>query len=247
MNKQDFLDALKRAMPGLAPDVQAKTLAYYEQRFVDGVATGRSEEDVGRELDDPGKIAMTLRASSHLQAFGAKRSAADAARVAVSAAGLAIFNLFMVIPALVYSALLFALTVCALAFYLAGVATTAGGLAGTNELVLDWPAHYVQFDDGDANEVRVRIGDRGIVVRREKPEPDAAPAERRPRHAILAEGGRLRVTTDMDADSRTAQILFGVGMVVGGTVLFLLALAVSRYSWLGVKRYLALNLALLKG
>jgi uncharacterized membrane protein len=42
-------------MLGLPPDVQAKTLGYYEQRFVDGVNAGRSEQDVARELDDPKK------------------------------------------------------------------------------------------------------------------------------------------------------------------------------------------------
>ena len=132
MGKLEYLEALKRAMLGLPPDVQARTLAYYEQRFVDGVAAGRGEPDVARELDDPTKIAMTLRASAHLNTFTEKKNPANVLRVAVSAVGLAIFNLFMIVPAMVYSALLFALYVCALTFYLAGIATTASGLAGAN-------------------------------------------------------------------------------------------------------------------
>ena len=50
MGKLEYLDALKRAMLGLPPELQAKTLAWYEQRFVDGAAAGRPETDIAREL-----------------------------------------------------------------------------------------------------------------------------------------------------------------------------------------------------
>src|SRR5689334_2113002 len=111
MGKLEFLEQLKRAMLGLPPDVQAKTLGYYEQRFVDGHVAGRSEQDVARELDAPTKIAMTLRASSYSAQLGAqagapsgthagpqpgiqldKRGPAGVLRVLVSGAGLAVFN-----------------------------------------------------------------------------------------------------------------------------------------------------------
>lgn len=259
MGKMEYLDALKRAMPGLPPDVQAKTLAYYEQRFVDGVAAGRGEEDVARELDDPRKIAMTLRASAHLDAFAEKKNPASLVRLGVSAVGLAIFNLFMIVPALVYSALLFALYVCALCFYLAGVATTASGLAGTNELVLDWPSRFVTFDEEGrgARQMRIEIGDQGIQVRQERlpgaAELDADEAQGRGRESGLRRGaeavadGSVRISTAMDAESRTTQTLFGLGMVVGGIALFLVSLVVTRYTWVGLKRYLQMNRSLLKG
>jgi uncharacterized membrane protein len=40
MTKQQYLDALKQAMQGLPPETVAKTLAYYEQRFIDGLVAG---------------------------------------------------------------------------------------------------------------------------------------------------------------------------------------------------------------
>jgi uncharacterized membrane protein len=83
MGKLEYLDALKRAMAGLPPETQAKTLGYYEQRFIDGVAAGRTEQDVAQELDDPKKIAMTLRASAHLSAFEQKRNPANLLRLVV--------------------------------------------------------------------------------------------------------------------------------------------------------------------
>jgi uncharacterized membrane protein len=273
MGKLEYLEALKRAMLGLPPDVQAKTLAYYEQRFVDGVAAGRGEPDVARELDDPTKIAMTLRASAHLNAFAEKknpanefaekRNPANALRVAVSAVGLAIFNLFMIVPAMVYSALLFALYVCALTFYLAGIATTASGLAGANELLLDWPSNLVTIDDdGRGRQMRIEIGSHGINVTQERPQiadplPPANPGaadrssrlerSRAMRGAEALADSTVRISTDMDAESRTTQTLFGLGLVLGGIALFLLSLVVTRYTFIGLKRYLQMNRSLLKG
>lgn len=270
MGKLEYLDALKRAMLGLPPDVQAKTLAYYEQRFVDGMAAGRGEPDVARELDDPTRIAMTLRASSHLGALSEKKNPANVLRVAVSAVGLAIFNLFMIVPAMVYSALLFCVYVCALTFYLAGIATTASGLAGANELVLDWPSRFVTIDDdGRGRQMRIEIGDRGINVTQERPRiadplpPDGKADDdkadddgdrdsrlersRAVRGAEALADSTIRITTDMDAESRTTQTLFGLGLVLGGIALFLLSLVVTRYTFIGLKRYLQMNRSLLKG
>ena len=263
MGKLEYLDALKRAMLGLPPDVQAKTLAYYEQRFVDGTAAGRGEPDVARELDDPTKIAMTLRASAHLNAFTEKKNPANLLRLMVSAVGLAIFNLFMIVPALVYAALLMCLYVCALTFYLAGIATTASGLAGANELVLDWPSRFVTIDDdGRGRQLRVDIGSNGIIVKQERPriadplppedeaDPDRDSRIERSRALRSAEAladSTLRIRTDMDAESRTTQTLFGFGLVLGGIALFLLSLVVTRYTFIGLKRYLQMNRSLLKG
>ncbi|MFK3737774.1 DUF1700 domain-containing protein [Massilia sp. TN1-12] len=261
MGKLEYLDALKRAMLGLQPDVQAKTLAYYEQRFVDGVAAGRSEQDVARELDEPKKIAMTLRASAHLSTLSVRKSPAGAARMAVSAFGLAIFNLFMIVPAMVYASLLFALYVSALAFYLAGIATTASGLAGTNELVLDWPSRFVTIDeDRGERQMLITIGEQGIHVRQERADNAAdaeadggAGADGQSRRSRVLRGAEavadstLRISTDMDAESRTTQTLLGGGMVLGGIALMLASLVVTRYTWVGIKRYLQMNRSLLKG
>lgn len=265
MGKLEYLNALRRAMTGLAPETQARTLDYYEQRFIDAVAAGRTEQDVARELDDPKKIAMTLRASTHLHAFEQKKNPANLLRVLVSVLGLAIFNLFMVVPALVYGALLSALYACALGFYVAGIAITASGLSGANELVLEGPLrHFVisddEFNDSDMMQTKVSIGDTGIHVFQEKiPEPagavpeasaDADPlantAKVIKRAEAMAEHG-IHISTDMDAGSRTTQSVFGLGMVLGGIVLFLLSLVVTKYTLIGIKRYIEMNYSLIKG
>jgi uncharacterized membrane protein len=252
MRKLEYLDALKRAMLGLPPETQAKTLAYYEQRFVDGAALGRSEEDVSKELDDPRKIALTLRTSAHLGAFQEKKNPANLLRLLVTGAGLAIFNLFMVVPAAVFAALLTALYACALAFYVGGIAITASGLAGANELLLNLP-QVVVADDGDSAQTRVSIGENGIEVSQEKPAGQPAAADdqaersRVLRGAEAMAGRKIHISTELDARSRTTQTFFGLGMVLGGIVLFLVALVVTRFTFIGIGRYLQMNLSLLRG
>jgi uncharacterized membrane protein len=267
MGKLEYLDALKRALAGLPPELQARTLAYYEQRFIDGLAAGRSEADISAELDDPKKIAMTLRANSHLSAFQQKRNPYNLVRLLVSAFGLAIFNLFMVVPAIVYASLLAAMYACALGFYVAGIAITASGLSGANELVLDGPLRHFVISDDDASQsnsqTKVTIDDDGVRVFQEKiPEPlpapavagsageshddadAAAPAIKR---AEAMAGHGIRISTGMDAGSRTTQTLFGLSMVVGAIILFLLSLVVTKYTIVGIKRYIDMNFSLLKG
>jgi uncharacterized membrane protein len=254
MGKIEYLEALKRAMTGLPPETQAKTLAYYEQRFVDGTAAGRSEEEVGQELDDPKKIAMTLRANTHLDAIKERKTTpASVLRLLVSAVGLAIFNLFMVVPAAVFGALLTALYVCAAAFYFSGVVVSASALAGTNEFVFNHPLRHVviQDDRGRSGEATVTIGSHGIEVTEQKNTPnEAGEAEDAPEVARVVRDrsdGRIRVFTEMNARTRPAQMAAGAGLVVGGIALLLMALVITRYTFIGIKRYLQMNLSLLKG
>jgi uncharacterized membrane protein len=250
MRKLEFLEALKRSMIGLPPETQAKTLAYYEQRFVDGMDAGRLEEDVGRELDDPKKIAMTLRASAHMSTLQEKKSPTNVLRVLLTGMGLAIFNLFMVVPAAVFAALLAALYASAIGFYISGIGMTAFGLAGVNDIKLNVPQVIVH--DDDSGQTRVSIGETGIQVYQDKPQRgpgiDDSDEPSRVRRGAEAIGGRtVHISTELDAGSRTTQTLFGAGMVLGGIVLFLCALVVTRFSLVGLKRYIQMNFSLLRG
>jgi hypothetical protein len=101
-------------------------------------------------------------------------------------------------------------------------------------------------------QTRIEIGDGGIQVRQEHPTPPGAPLARRGESRVLrgAEAiadNKIHITTDMDAESRTTQTLLGFGLVIGGILLFLVSLVVTRYSLIGVKRYFQMNRSLLKG
>ncbi|WEF34472.1 DUF1700 domain-containing protein [Pseudoduganella chitinolytica] len=257
MSKEDYLDALRKALAGLPPEQVARTLAYYEQRFIDGLTVGRSEAEVAAELDEPRKIAMTLRANAHMATLEPRKRPAGALRMAVSFAGLTVFNLFMVVPAAVFAALLMALYIASASVYVSGVAITASGLAGANEIVLSGPLHHVMGFSTDSDEdgpveTRISIGDEGIRVEQEAvaERADGAMASRSERILDSAEAmadGSVRIVIDREGSSRAAQTVLGGSMILGGIGLFLLSLVVTRFTAIGLKRYVQMNYSLLRG
>ena len=58
---------------------------------------------------------------------------------------------------------------------------------------------------------------------------------------------KIQITTGLDPDSRATQTLFGCGLILGGIALFLLALVISKYTLIGLRRYARMNMSLLKG
>ena len=78
--------------------------------------------------------------------------------------------------------LLVAVYACALGFYVSGIAITASGLAGANELVLNNPLHRVEISElgrtprnhRKPGRTRVSIGEQGINIYEEKLPEDAA-------------------------------------------------------------------------
>lgn len=262
MGKLEYLDALKRALMGLPPETQARTLAWYEQRFVDGSAAGRREQEVADELGDPRQVAVTLRTSVHLADLKDRKPPSNAPRAVLTGIGLLFFNLFMLIPAAVFASLLMALYLSAFGVYVSGIAVTASGLAGSNELVLSAPlTKMVISDDGEPveSQTRVSIGATGIHIFDEPapeldepvPDPDAAARDdqrsRVLRGAEAVAERRIQITTDLDPGSRTTQVAFGSALIVGGVALFLLSLVLTRYTLLGIRRYVQMNTSLMKG
>ncbi|MET3133166.1 putative membrane protein [Oxalobacteraceae bacterium GrIS 1.11] len=267
MSKLEYIDALRRALTGLPPDMVAKTLAYYEQYFIDGLAVGHGEAEIANDLGDPKKIALTLRANTHvgtaerrlLPAGHQPAHRANLPHLLVSLVGLGIFNLFMVIPAMVYSALLAVLYVAALSAYVGGIAITASGLSGANELVLDGPLRHVIVQDDKMGldhpmQTRVSIGENSIQIYQEaaqseahagQSDEDGAPSQVIKRAEAFA-GRGVHISSDPDGDSRGTQTSFGLAMVFGGICLFLLSLVVTKYTVIGIKRYIGMNFSLLR-
>lgn len=260
MSKNEYLDALKKALTGLPPDIAAKTMAYYEQRFIDELAAGRSEAEITADLDEPRKIAMTLRASTHQQAFEQQRNPANLARMVFSFIGLGIFNLFMVVPAAVFSALLVSVYASAFALYVSGIAITASGLAGANELVLSGPLRHLVIYDDEGEQVdtrmqtKISISDQGVDIfqepsvglRKEWEEASSNSEKLLEGAEAMAEGG-VHITSDLDNESRATQTAVGIGLVLLGIMLSLVSIVITRYSLIGLKRYLQMNISLLRG
>jgi len=258
MGKLEYLDALKRALMGLPPETQARTLAWYEQRFVDGSAGGRREQDVADELGDPRQVALTLRTSAHLADLKDRKPPTHVGRGLLTGIGLLFFNLFMLIPAAVFASLLMSVYLSAFGVYVSGIAVTSSGLAGSNELVLSSPLNNIVItNDGEPveSQTRVSIGSNGIHVF-DEPAPgadDGNGEERYDGRSRVLRGAeavaerKIQITTDLDPGSRATQVGFGCALILGGIALFLLALVLTRYTMLGIRRYVNMNMSLMKG
>lgn len=257
MNKLQYLDQLKKALIGLPPASQAKTLAWCEQRYVEGLAAGKSEDAISAELGDPDLLARTLRSSLNLATEARqpepKKPQMRTLRTLGAGVGLLIFNLFMAIPAMVFGTLLATLYTVAFALYVSGIAVSASGLAGSDELVLKAPiANILIGDDEVANPRRthISINENGIQVFNERDdeatpaieanETAGEPARRRAEREVV-------LTTDLDEDARANQVVLGASLVLGGIVLFLLSIVATRYSIQGLRRYIKMNISILNG
>lgn len=192
-------------------------------------------------------------------------------RTLASLVGLSIFNVFMVIPALVYASLLATVYATAFGFYIGGVAVTASGLAGQGEVALQGPLRqlmaltHTHFDSPEEENAalnwRLVISREGIEVLHNDSEGNegsteidrqADAADRNSRIWDRAEAiaaGDVRVNSefaDGGSGARTAQSLVGLGLVLCGIILCLLGVVLTRYTLIGLRRYLALNAALLR-
>jgi uncharacterized membrane protein len=64
MNRADFFSTLRRRLAGLPQAEIDDAITDYTAHFADGVAAGRSEEEIARALGDPLRLARELRAEA---------------------------------------------------------------------------------------------------------------------------------------------------------------------------------------
>lgn len=172
MNKSEYMNALKQSLDGLPTAVVEETMWAYESKFIDALMAGRSEEQVAASLPSPQLVAAQQRSKARLDAFKHRASPANLAALLVALLGVMVFNLFMIIPAIVYVSMLVAAYVTSLSFYVAGIAIAAGGMSGVEHFKFDMPSHnhhVVIIDDHDLkfhgrNNVTVDITPVGINI-----------------------------------------------------------------------------------
>jgi uncharacterized membrane protein len=259
MTKFEFLSTLKMAMHGMPADQVERTVAEYERRFELGMASGSSEAEVAHALGDPWDAAARARTPTHERAAN---GAAKAGRVFISGIGLAVFNLFMIVPAILYGVMLMVLYVAALVCYFGGIVMTAGSLAGVDELAFRTPFEQVlmigpdELRAGRAARLHIGIGDSGIHIERGDDEiaeaatvpPPAvtkAPADSAP-SASAASSPASKIVIEEPDDGRALQTMRSIGLTLGGILLLLLCGVVTRYTWIGLKRYVRMNIAALQ-
>ncbi|MFI4975569.1 MAG: GIN domain-containing protein [Caulobacterales bacterium] len=64
MTRDDFIAGLRRGLAGLPPESVDDIIADYQAHFADGLAAGRTEDQVAEALGDPERLARELRAAA---------------------------------------------------------------------------------------------------------------------------------------------------------------------------------------
>ena len=128
MTRQAFMARLREGLAGLPAQTVADIVADYETHFSDGVAAGRSEEDVAAALGDPGRLARELRAEVGLKAWEENRNPSGAAAAVFAVLGLGAIDILILLPILMgVGGAMFGIAVAVIAVFLAGGVVFAAG------------------------------------------------------------------------------------------------------------------------
>jgi uncharacterized membrane protein len=306
MTRFEYIDALRQALSDLPSDVIAATVADYERRIAAASAAGQSEDAILASLDSPQKVAAECRAGKQVQTFKQDKTPANLVRMFFSFIGLMVFNLLLIVPAIVYAALLFASFAIAIACYSGGIMMTAASLAGVHEISLDPHVHGTTRDHAqlkanhDDGHVIIDIGKNGKQVQASvstraaatstSDVANAAPAASATMSNAQASTDKVRSDesgdfviadandnlgifedengvnidmpglhmhspghsnnfvfgTDEFSASRPIQVSIGIGMILGGILMFLLCLVVAKFTVTGMVRLVQMEFSVLK-
>jgi len=100
MTRQAFMARLREGLIGLPVQRQADIVADYETHFAEGLAAGRTEEEVAAALGDPGRLARELRAEAGLRRWESERNASSASAAVFAVLGLGAIDIIFLLPIL---------------------------------------------------------------------------------------------------------------------------------------------------
>ena len=130
MNRSQFLDQLRRGLAGLPPQDLNDIIADYSAHFDEGLAHGRSEEDVAQSLGDPKRLARELRAEAQVRAWEQKPTPGNFFAVLFAFVGLAAIDFVIMLPLLGWLALFAFITVMAcIGLVIGGIAALVAALS----------------------------------------------------------------------------------------------------------------------
>jgi hypothetical protein len=168
-----------------------------------------------------------------------------------TALGLLLFNLFLILPAMLYAAMMCALYIVAIVVFVLGIALTSSSLAGVSEFVIDRPLRHIIVQENtapagafeQASRLRIDMRTSGVHIRSEPSEHDEKDGS-----VIVSIGNPEAGKADFRAsrDSRNTATLKGIGFIGSGILLVLLSMVLTRFTWIALKRYFSMNLSLLR-
>jgi uncharacterized membrane protein len=243
MNRFEYLETLKQAMEGMPADVIASTVTEYERRINEASAAGKSEEEIMASLENPQAVAAQRRAAAQIQAFKQNKTPVNFFRLCFSLIGLMVFNLFLIVPAIVYSVLLICGYVAALACYGGGIVATSVAIAGVNEISLDNTQSdssiqhvqiymkdkesSVKFDASDDGKVKAKVNAATAAASVATTSADAKAASAKPSISVSSngvrindEGSKIKISGDDDEDTAFGEDEHGLSIDAPGVHIY---------------------------
>ncbi|MFZ6658526.1 DUF1700 domain-containing protein [Undibacterium sp. TJN19] len=256
MNKTEYMGALRQALEGQSAAQIEETMWAYEARFNEGRAAGKSEEEIAAGLPKPELLAAQKKASNRYQALKTSFTLGNIASLIVALIGLMFFNLFLLIPAIVYFSLLCSSYIIALSLYVAGIGITAASLSGVENFNFDLPAgyhhvhkngHYAVNGKNHRENVRVDVTESGILI-------DGEPVDKTGVDVNTSGSSNLPVSVSMEKTDEKlhvevgnhfygAKIMTGIGILLGSIVMLMFSMFMTKYTFIGARHYLRWNLS----
>ncbi len=100
MNKAAFLRILRDGLAGLPGQDIDEIVGDYGAHFDEGLAAGRSEQDIATALGDPRRLARELRAETGLRRWENHHSLRNSASALLALGGLAAVDILLLLPLL---------------------------------------------------------------------------------------------------------------------------------------------------
>ena len=107
MNRAHFMAQLRDGLSGMHHTDINEILRDYESHFADGLADGRSEDEVAAALGDPSRLARELRAEVGFRRWEEKRNPGNFLGVVLALLGLATIDFIILLPILCLLAAIF--------------------------------------------------------------------------------------------------------------------------------------------
>jgi uncharacterized membrane protein len=123
MTRNEFLTVLRRGLAGLPPAQIDDLVTDYDSHFSEGLAQGRSEEEIAAALGDPTRLARELRAEAGFRRWESEGTPGSLAGVVLALAGLATVDILVLLPFLFpLVAIFFALAAASFGMFVGGFA-----------------------------------------------------------------------------------------------------------------------------
>ena len=139
MTRAQFLDTLRRRLAGLPPTEIDDLVGDYATHFAEGMAAGRSEEEIAAALGDPLRLARELRAEAGLRRWEEARTPGNFLGALVGFLALITVDFVFLLPLIAgFAIFVLAAAIVQIALCIAGIALVAKLFAFDHGL----SAHY---------------------------------------------------------------------------------------------------------